>query len=169
MTVSLWRMTRCVVSGVIPRKCVGFRAEIGSSRNAPAPHPSRDMDRNTAHDIVPRRCLLLFHAVPRMEQGIAPREAHAGRRHVAFREMLTADPVIVGLDGRVLPGSERRGPVTFPAYQKVGGPFRSSRLMPIRQARLEPPALSAAGRERMIHGGSAAGEDKRIGSFETLR
>jgi len=30
------------------------------------------------------------------------------------------------------------------------------------QAGLEPVALSASGRERMIHGGAAASEDKRI-------
>jgi len=34
--------------------------------------------------------------------------------------------------------------------------------MAIRQAGLEPLALSASGRERMIHGWAAASEDKRI-------
>jgi len=37
------------------------------------------------------------------------------------------------------------------------------RLMAIRQARLEPLALSGSSRERMIHGWAAASEDKRIG------
>ena len=36
------------------------------------------------------------------------------------------------------------------------------RPLGIRQARLEPLALSASGRERMIHGWAAASEDKRI-------
>src|SRR5271157_2207940 len=36
------------------------------------------------------------------------------------------------------------------------------RLMAIRQAGLEPLALSASGRERMIHGWAVASEDKRI-------
>ena len=34
--------------------------------------------------------------------------------------------------------------------------------MAIRQAGLEPLALTASGRERMIHGWAAASEDKRI-------
>ena len=36
------------------------------------------------------------------------------------------------------------------------------RLMAIRQARLEPLALSVFGRERMFNGGAAASGEKRI-------
>jgi len=36
------------------------------------------------------------------------------------------------------------------------------RLMAIRQARLEPLALSVFGRERMVNGWAAAGGEKRI-------
>jgi len=36
------------------------------------------------------------------------------------------------------------------------------RLMAIRQAGLEPLALSASGRERMVYGATAASEEKRI-------
>ncbi len=38
----------------------------------------------------------------------------------------------------------------------------TSRLMAIQQASLEPRALSASGRERMVYGRAAASEDKRI-------
>ena len=36
------------------------------------------------------------------------------------------------------------------------------RLTAIRQARLEPLALSASGRERMVYGPTGASEEKRI-------
>ena len=39
---------------------------------------------------------------------------------------------------------------------------RALRLMAIRQARLEPLALSVSGRERMVYGPTAASEEKRI-------
>src|SRR5208337_1227741 len=46
---------------------------------------------------------------------------------------------------------------------------RALRLLPIRQARLEPLALSASGRERMVYGRAAASEEKRIGFFRKDR
>jgi len=42
----------------------------------------------------------------RWEHSIAFRKAHAWRRHVALRKMMRADPVVVGLDGRVFIGPE---------------------------------------------------------------
>jgi len=42
------------------------------------------------------------------------------------------------------------------------------RLTPTRQARLEPLALSASGRERTVYGWAAASEDKRIGFFRKV-
>jgi hypothetical protein len=54
------------------------------------------------------------------------------------------------------------------------GEFRESKqsagIAPygLRQARLEPLALSASGRERMVHGWAATSEDKRIDFLRLL-
>jgi len=45
---------------------------------------------------------------------------------------------------------------------------RALRLMAIRQAGVEPLALSASGRERMVYGPMVASEENRVGNWPGL-
>src|SRR5271165_3159984 len=83
--------------------------------------------------------------------------------------------------GHTNPGTSRTSPAAYPTSRPVlrgrgssntsllpgansgkSGREQALRLMAIRQARLEPLALSVSGRERMFNGWAAASGEKRI-------